>query len=183
MTHTQFCKLTCRLILAAATASIAPGPGIAHDTAPAAPRVDCSKAANKNKPACKSHHGPLSNDEIYNAAYWLAHEGQYKNALTLLDQAKGTNDPRILNETGFVTRKLGNVDGALPYYRKALSIDPNYTLAREYMGEAFVTKGDLASAREQLREIEKRCGTRCLEYAKLAEAISASQSEHTSGGG
>ena len=96
---------------------------------------------------------------------------------------QGHEDPRILNETGFVTRKLGNVDGALPYYRKALSIDPNYTLAREYMGEAFVTKGDLASAREQLREIEKRCGTRCLEYAKLAKAISASQSEHTSGGG
>ena len=93
MTHTQFCNLTCRVILAAATASIAPGPGIAHDTAPAAPRVDCSKAANKNKPACKSHNGPLSNDEIYNAAYWLAHEGRYKKALTLLDQAKGTNDP------------------------------------------------------------------------------------------
>ena len=34
------------------------------------------------------------------------------------------------------------------------------------MGEAFVAKGDLASAREQLREIEN-VRTRCLEYAKL----------------
>jgi hypothetical protein len=54
-------------------------------------------------------------------------------------------------------------------------------LAREYMGEAFVTKGDLASARAQLSEIEKRRGTRCVEYAKLAEAISAFETRATRG--
>ncbi len=83
------------------------------------------------------------------------------------------NDPRILRITGFATRKLGDVDGAMPYYQRALGINPNDTLTREYMGEAFLTKGDMTSANAQLGEIEKRCGTACEDYAKLAEAIAS----------
>lgn len=182
MTRAHFRILMSSLSFTVTTALIGTGPSIAHDITPTAPRIDCSKPVNKKKPACRAYHGPLSNDEIYNAAYWLAHEDRYQEALALLNQANPPNDPRILNETGFVTRKLGNVDGALPYYRKALAIDPNNTLAREYLGEAFVTKGDLASAREQLGEIEQRRGRNCVEYAKLAEVIAQSQEIRLIGG-
>ena len=182
MIRSQFRTSICSLSLIGIAALISPSPTFANASPPTAPSIDCSKPINKEKPACKDHHAPLSNDEIYNAAYWLAHEGRYKEALALLNQAKTPNDPRILNETGFVTRKLGDVDGALPYYRLALAIDPNYTLAREYMGEAFVTKGDLASAREQLDEIERRRGRACVEYAKLSEAIARFGEMRSKGG-
>jgi tetratricopeptide (TPR) repeat protein len=175
MIRSQFRTSMFGLSLIGIAALILPSPTLANDSPPSAPSIDCTKPSNKNKPACKDQHKPLSNDEIYNAAYWLAHDGQYKEALAVLSQAKTPNDPRILNETGFVTRKLGNVDAALPYYRQALAINPDYTLAREYMGEAFVTKGDLASAREQLGEIERRRGRDCVEYAKLSEAIARAE--------
>lgn len=167
------------LTLAAALV-ISSAPSVADLGRPAKPKIDCTKAENKHKPACNPHNSSLSDEEVYNGAYWLAHQGQYREALALIAKAANRNDPRLLNITGFSIRKLGDVDGALPYYRKALAIDPNYMLAREYMGEAFVSKGDLASAREQLREIETRCGAGCGEYAELAEAIAAFETGHAS---
>jgi len=137
-----------------------------------APKVDCTKKENKTKPACKPSNGSeVSNDEIYQAAYWLAQSGKYAEARELALKAKDQNDPRILNTIGFTTRKLGDVDGALPYYTKALSLNPDYTVARAYLGEAYLMKGDLASAKGQLGEIAKRCGTTCTEHANLAGHI------------
>jgi tetratricopeptide (TPR) repeat protein len=145
----------------------------AMDEPPAKPKVDCTNPVNKAKPACAPKHGELNDDEIYESAYWNAKNGKYKEALATVALAKNKDDPRILRVTGFATRKLGDVDGAMPYYQKALSINPDDTRTREYMGEAFLTKGDLAGAAQQLVEIEKRCGTSCEDYAKLAEAIAS----------
>lgn len=157
---------------AALFAAVVPVHAVADDDGPARPRIDCSKEKNKNKPACKPHHG-VSDDEIINGAYWLAHAGQYANALTLLATVTEKDNPRALNATGFATRKLGNVDGALPYYARALALKPDYVQAREYMGEAFLAKGDLVSAREQLGEIEQRCGKVCVSFANLEREIKA----------
>jgi tetratricopeptide (TPR) repeat protein len=145
----------------------------AMDEPPAKPKIDCTNPVNKTKPACAPKNGALNDDEIYEAAYWNAKNGKYQEALTVVALAKNKDDARILRVTGFATRKLGNVDGAMPYYQKALSINPDDTRTREYMGEAFLTKGDLASAGQQLAEIEKRCGKACEDYAKLADAIAA----------
>ena len=136
-----------------------------------APKVDCSKKANKNHPACKKSRDDAADDEIYNAAYWLAKAGAYAEARALLLEANNPSDPRILNYLGFTTRKLGDVDGALVFYGKALAIKPDYTLARSYLGEAHLQKGDLAAAKVQLGEIAWRCGTACQEYAELAGHI------------
>ena len=72
--------------------------------------------------------------------------------------AADKTDPRILNYLGYSHRKSGRVLVGLGYYREALLNDPDYTLVREYMGEAHLQLGDVAAAREQLGEIEKRCG-------------------------
>lgn len=158
-------------------------PALALDDGPApTPKIDCTKAANKNKPACKPHNGSLSDDEIFNGAYWLARDGRYKDALALLATAKNPDDPRLLSVSGFVTRKLGNVDGAFPYYAKALAIKPDYVQAREYLGEAYLTKGDLAHAAEQLGEIERRCGQACVAYTALASQIDSFKAAHAQGG-
>ncbi len=142
------------------------------------PKVDCTKAANKDKPACKPKHGEATDQEIYNAAYWMAHQGQYREARDVLAMAANQNDPAILTAIGFVTRKLGNVDAALPYYGRALALNPDYVLAREYLGEAHLTRGDLASAQRELGEIAQRCGTQCTAYVHLAEHISNFEAAH-----
>jgi tetratricopeptide (TPR) repeat protein len=114
---------------------------------------------------------PSTDDEIYQAGYWLAKNGRFGDAIVMLKRAENQKDPRILNYLGFASRKLGRIDQGLAYYRRALTADPNYVLAREYMGEAFLQKGDIASAQEQLNEIGKRCGTLCTSYAQLSDLI------------
>jgi tetratricopeptide (TPR) repeat protein len=108
--------------------------------------------------------------ELFYAGYWLAKNGQYREALGYLNLAK-SKDERVLTYIGFATRKLGDVDGALPYYDKALAINPNYSVARAYLGEAFLTKGEPDKAKAELNEIEQRCGKTCAEYADLAGHI------------
>jgi len=54
------------------------------------------------------------------------------------------------NLIGYSSRHLKNYDHALVAYDKCLSIKPDYTLAREYLGEAYLEMGNLAKAREQL---------------------------------
>ncbi|MFA5950168.1 MAG: tetratricopeptide repeat protein [Hyphomicrobium sp.] len=167
MNRTMFGVLG-RGVLACCAGLLIASAAYAADDAPAKPKIDCTKPANKNKPACKPQHGAVfSDDEIVNAAYWLARDGKYQDALGLLARAQNHEDPRVLTATGFATRKLGDVDAALPLYARALEIKPDYVQAREYLGEAFLTKGDLVRASEQLQEIEKRCGTACVAYSEL----------------
>ena len=69
------------------------------------------------------------------------------------------------------TRKAGRLDIGITYYRKALALNPNFVLAREYLGEGYVAAGRIDLARAELAEIANRCGTTCEEYADLAKAI------------
>lgn len=133
--------------------------------------VDCSKKSNRNHPTCKQYRDDVHDDAVYSTAYWLAKSGKHAQALDVLRSARNQGDPRILNYTGFVTRKLGRVDEAMTYYVRALAANPNYTVARAYMGEAYLQKGDLAAAKAQLAEIESRCGATCSEHAELAREI------------
>lgn len=165
-----------KFVLSAASAAVllalAPAASLALDDPPR-PRVDCTKKANKNNPACKNHRDD-GNDEIYNAAYVLAHAGRYGEARALLLTARA-DDPRILTYLGFTTRKLGDVDGALRYYDQAIALKPSDTRARSYRGEAYLQKGDVASARVELGEIAARCGTTCEEHAVLAREIAVAE--------
>ena len=157
--------------------SVTPTLAIDDDDGPRKPRIDCSNPVNKKKPACKPHHA-ASDAEIVNGAYWLAHVGRYADSLALLATVKDPEAPRVLNAMGFATRRLGNVDDALPYYARALEIEPNYVQAREYMGEAFLAKGDLAHASEQLAEIERRCGKGCVAFTELKRQIAEFETAH-----
>jgi tetratricopeptide (TPR) repeat protein len=91
----------------------------------------------------------------------------------VLSLAENKADPRILNYLGYAHRKQGRILVGLGYYQEALRADPDYTQVREYLGEAHLQLGDVAAAREQLSEIEKRCGTGCEEYAELSAQIEA----------
>ena len=125
----------------------------------------------KSKKCVVQKSGATDDDSLYATGRKLAEKGDYEEAIKVLSLAQNKNDKRILNYLGYSHRKAGRILVGLGYYQEALRIDPNYTLVREYLGEAHLQRGDLASAKEQLSEIEKRCGTSCEEYKELAEQI------------
>ena len=100
-------------------------------------------------------------------------KGDYKLAEESLEAAT-RNDPNSFDAhyyLGLSKQLLGRVKEAIRVYLQALAIDPNYNLAREYLGEGYLQAGDIASARAQLAEIKSRCGTSCREFTVLARAI------------
>ena len=140
----------------------------------AEPSNTCPKGKvydNKTKKCVDAQRGAVDDDSLYLAGRSLAEQGRYGEAITILSLAADKTDPRILNYLGYSHRKAGRVTVGLGYYQEALRNNPDYTLVREYMGEAYLQIGDVASAKEQLNEIEKRCGKGCEEYALLAKQI------------
>ena len=115
--------------------------------------------------------GALSDDDLYNAARELAYDGQYESALHVLAAAANQNDPRILNYKGFSLRKSGHTAEGMKFYQAALKIDPNYILARSYMGQAMVSEGDFIGAKEQLVQIADRGGKDTWAYTALNMAL------------
>jgi tetratricopeptide (TPR) repeat protein len=157
--------------LAAAALVAAPGEALAQkgDSTPK-PAIDCNLKKNQKKAACQNKH-KLDDEELFRAGYWLARDGHYAEAIDFLSHARSDSDPRILTYLGFANRKLGNVDVAMGFYARALAADPNYTIARAYLGEALLLQGERAKAEGELAEIAARCGPGCEEYKELADAI------------
>lgn len=126
---------------------------------------------DKKKEKCVKAESALPQDLLYEGGYDLAMAGRYEEAIRILALAPDKADPRVLNYLGYAHRKAGRIDVGLGYYREALRINPDYTLARAYMGEAFLMRGDIASAKAQLDEIARRAGTASAEYRLLADEI------------
>lgn len=104
-------------------------------------------------------------------AYTLAKEGRYEEALDMLDTLKNPKTKEALNYRGYATRKLGRTDEGIAWYKQSVALDPKYAKVREYLGEAYVIKGEIELAKEQLMEINAICGTTCEEYEDLRVAI------------
>ncbi|MGB8315313.1 MAG: tetratricopeptide repeat protein [Aestuariivirga sp.] len=113
----------------------------------------------------------LPDEELYQQGRSLAKAGRYEEALVVLAAIKNQNDPRVLNYTGYSNRKAGRIDIGITYYRKALAIDPNFVLAREYLGEGYVAAGKIDLAQIELNEIKARAGVNSEEYKDLAKSI------------
>ena len=121
---------------------------------------------------CVKRQGSVLPDKaLTEYAYALAKAGRYDEALETLDVLRNPNTAEALNYRGYATRKLGRVDEGIGYYLKSVAKDPRYAEVREYLGEAYVIKGDITAAKEQLRTIEGICGTHCEQYQHLADAI------------
>ena len=118
----------------------------------------------------------LDQDLIYFQGRDLANDGQFSDAIRVLAMAPDQEDARVLNYLGFSNRKLGKMDKALGFYHAAIAANPDYTLVREYLGEAFIQLGQLEKAREQLTQLERICGGKsCNEYSMLSKVIIESQ--------
>jgi len=114
----------------------------------------------------------IDDDALADYAYALTKENRFNEALGVLDLVADESNPKVLNYRGYITRKLGDVDGGIGFYLAGLKLDPNYVQLREYLGEAYVVKGRLDLAREQLSAIGHLCGTDCKHYVTLAAYIS-----------
>lgn len=131
------------------------------------------KALKKYKICLKKNASLFNDEDLYFAGFDAAKAGEYEDALYFLRLAKNQQDPRILTYIGYATRKLGKVDEGIDFYLQALARNPNYVEAREYLGEGYLQKGDLTKAKQQLAEIEIRCGRSCEAYGELTEHIAA----------
>lgn len=168
-----------RFALSVAAASLVAGgmfavPALANDDGGGSSTPSCPRGQvySQQKQMCvDAQSGVVDDQSLLAYASMLSQSGRYDDALSTLDLLQNPNTAEALNYRGYATRKLGRVDEGIGYYLQSVALDPEYTLVREYLGEAYVIKGDLALAKEQLGEIEKRCGTTCEPYQDLAEAI------------
>ena len=155
--------------------SLTLGPTLAlADGGSSGTNADCPRGEvwDSRTQKCVKQQGSVLPDKVltdYAAA--LSKAGRYDEALAILDLLKQPNTAEALNYRGYATRKLGQVDQGIKYYLRSVALDPQYTLVREYLGEAYVIKGDMASAKAQLRVIKRLCGTDCEQYQHLASAI------------
>ncbi len=175
--------MTNRFKMAVATAAIAfsltsapvLAAGGSESTPPPTPTTQkCKKGEvwNKKEKKCiKAEAGVTSDDALYETARELAYAERYDEAIALLQMAADQNDPRILNYLGFSHRNAGRMEVGLGYYQEAIKRDPDYVLARSYMGQALLQNGDRVGASVQLAEIEKRAGKDNWPYESLASAL------------
>lgn len=124
----------------------------------------------KQKKCVQMDSGGVGSDDLYWQARSLVKAGHYDWAISLLAAADQT-DPEVLNYLGYSHRKAGRLETGIGFYKRALALDPDYVLVREYLGEGYVSAGKLDLARDQLAEIKARCGRTCPEYRDLAAAI------------
>ncbi len=117
------------------------------------------------------HSGVLPDPELTEYAFALAKADRYQEAIDVLDLLDNPDTPRALNYRGYATRKLGRTDEGISYYLKSVAIDPGYPQVREYLGEAYIVEGKYDLAKEQLAAIEKLCGSGCVYYEDLANAL------------
>jgi len=126
---------------------------------------------DKQKKCVAQQKGKQSDQSLLDQGWRLARTGHYDLAIDLFMLMGDRSNPSALNGLGYANRKLGHFDIGIGYYKAALAIDPNYLLAREYLGEGYAASGRIDLARVQLDEIKQRCGTLCEAYQRLDGAI------------
>lgn len=120
---------------------------------------------------CATDRTRVSDADLMANAKRRIDEARFEEARALLDAVKQKNSARYFNYRGFVTRKLGDPQGSLIHYRRALILDPYYAEAREYLGEAYLMLGRIEDAEAELAEIGRICGVQCEPYLELQAAL------------
>ena len=116
--------------------------------------------------------------KLYDKAYELVYYKKFDKSIKLLEKiAKrkdlGKKKADIYNLLGFSYRKQKNpdLDKAFDAYKVALEANPKHLGAHEYLGELYITLGNMNKANEMLLKLETLAGTNSMEYRKLKKAI------------
>jgi tetratricopeptide (TPR) repeat protein len=126
--------------------------------------------SEKAKSCVKATAGLVDRKELFQQGRALAKAGHYTEALAVL-AAADQNDSMVLTMIGYSKRKQGDWDAGMAYYRQALAINPNNANTREYLGEAWLTKGRADLAQAELIKIAAITGKGSEQYEDLAKAI------------
>lgn len=163
-----FAMLASTIPLGAALAAGDDGSG----DAPTVTKCKRGEVWDKKQQKCVQARSGIDDESLYEAGRDLAKYGRYEEAIKVLELAANKNDHRVLNYLGYSNRKIGNIELGMTYYQAAIAAKPDYTLVREYLGEAHLQTGNVKAAKEQLAEIQRLCGGQaCDEYQDLAKEI------------
>jgi Flp pilus assembly protein TadD len=97
---------------------------------------------------------------------WAAAVRSYERA-----EKRNPDNADLQNSLGYAYRNLKQYDLALIHYKRALEVDPRHRGAHEYIGEAYLMTGDLASAEKHLAALREICLLPCEELNDLERAV------------
>jgi len=137
--------------------------------------VSLSFAAAESEPA-------QVRDPQFKQAVDMVAAHQYAQAIPLLKAyvARVSDDADAYNYLGYATRKSGDLQGAFPYYERALKLNPRHRAVHEYIGEAYLLANNLPKAEEHLKILDGLCTFSCEEYRELKEAVAAYKARQVS---
>ncbi|MET0852406.1 MAG: tetratricopeptide repeat protein [Candidatus Rokuibacteriota bacterium] len=120
-------------------------------------------------------------DPAYSAGVKAIKAKDYAGAIPLLEGvvANDGKNADALNWLAYATRMNGDAAKSIPLYERALAVDPKHKGAHEYIGEAYLTLGNLPKAKEHLARLDSLCFLPCSEYRDLKKAVT----EYESSGG
>ena len=88
-----------------------------------------------------------------------------------LSERRNPDSADLHNSLGYSYRNVRQYSLAFTHYKRALAIDPRHRGAHEYIGEAYLMTGDLASAQKHREALRGICLLGCEELADLDKAI------------
>lgn len=127
-----------------------------------------------------SLHGQRPDDQIDAKSLALLQQGKAARAAGNVDGAIGllesaaAVDPRnrqAFIEMAEISERQGLPGKAIRLYREALLLEPNDIEALSGQGQALVTKGAVARAKENLAKVKSLCKTTCPQATTLAASI------------
>jgi Flp pilus assembly protein TadD len=123
----------------------------------------------------------LAEDADYAAGLQALKASDFGRALTSFQSAlrRFPEAADLHNELGYAHRRLRQFDKAFEHYKRALTIDPRHRSAHEYIGEAYLLVGDVASAERHLAALRSICLLPCDEMEDLRKAIVAHRAQAT----
>lgn len=81
------------------------------------------------------------------------------------------DDADLHNSLAYAYRNQARYPLAFEHYRRALAIDPRHKGAHEYIGEAYLKVGDLASAEKHLAVLKELCPLSCEQLEDLTREV------------
>ncbi|MFI5370207.1 MAG: tetratricopeptide repeat protein [Candidatus Eisenbacteria bacterium] len=181
--HPLSLSLLALVLASPVSASMGGGGGGAGPSTPPPPSTVETKTEPSAREQAEGYYGQAY-EEVARAQKDLADgkdknaEKRFKRALDWGEKATTLDEKyyEAWNLVGYAARKTGDYDKAFASYDKCLEIKTDYAPAREYLGEAWLDKGDPAKAREQLTLLEK-FGAKD-DAATLRTAIEAYEAAH-----
>lgn len=136
--------------------------------------VECTEAKvydEATKTCVDARESSLSDEDRLDAARELARFGRADDALLVLATLVRPDTSDALTVRGYATRKAGDFDGGVALYMVALEIDGENWLARSYLGQGLLEKGDRAAAQAQLELIRAGGGRGTWPEIALTDAL------------